>query len=170
MPVPGATVELIDGVPAGLATITDDSGSFSLGDVTLTIGQTKIRASKDSYTTNRIDPPNAAPRSMAGISLRSLTAPVIHPGEYTMSFVADSTCDLPEEARTRIYSATMTLSPGYINLPPERQADFSVALSGAYFVVGHGISPTNSLGVHVAADYVRFDLDPWGETHTSQSG
>ncbi len=153
-PVPGATVELIDGVPASLATITDDSGSFSLGDVTLTIGKTKIRASKDGYATNLIDPPNAAPHAATWIYLALLTPPVIRPGEYTMSFVADSACDLPGEARTRTYSATITLLPG---LPTQ----LNVALSGASFVVGNDVSPTNSLLPAIAGDYVRFALDPY---------
>ena len=150
-PVPGATVELIDGVPAGLAVITDGSGSFSLGDVTLTVSATKIRASKDGYATTLIDPTHA--RTV--ITLALLTPPVIRPGEYTMSFVADSACDLPEPARTRTYSATITLIRGDVNLP------LNVALSGASFVVQGDISPTSSLVAHVAGDYVAFLLDPY---------
>jgi Carboxypeptidase regulatory-like domain len=153
-PVPGATVELIDGVPAGLAAITDGSGSFSLGDVTLTVGTTKIRASKDGYATNLIAPPNAAPRATTWIYLALLTPPVIRPGEYTMSFVADSACDLPEPARTRTYSATITLLPDYVT-------QLNVALSGASFVVGNDVSPTNSLVAAIAGDYVSFYLDPY---------
>jgi carboxypeptidase family protein len=150
-PVPGATVELIDGVPAGLAAITDGSGSFSLGDVTLTVSTTKIRASKDGYATTLIDPTHA--RTV--ITLALLTPPVIRPGEYTMSFVADSACDLPEPARTRTYSATITLTRGEVNLP------LNVALSGASFVVGEDISPTNSVSMHVAGDFVTILLDPY---------
>jgi hypothetical protein len=154
-PVPGATVEMIDGVPAGLAAITDASGSFSLGDVTLTVGTTKIRASKDGYATTTT-PPNPAPR--INIYLALLTPPVIRPGEYTMSFVADSACDLPELPRTRTYSATITLTPE----PPERLGTaLKVALSGAPFVVGEGISPTNSFSVRVAGDYVTFGWDAY---------
>jgi hypothetical protein len=161
-PVPGATVDMIDGVPAGLAAITGDSGSFSLGDVTLTPGKTKIRASKDGYATSVDDPANVPPRSGTGIMLWLLTPSVIHPGEYTMSFVADSACDLPPAARTRTYSATITLTPGYVHLPPERQTEFDVALSGASFLVGNDLSPGVALvRVDVAGDYVAFVLDPY---------
>jgi hypothetical protein len=151
-PVPGATVEMIDGVPAGLAIIPGDSGSFSWGDVTLTVGRTKIGASKDGYATTLIDGP---PHARTAITLALLTAPVIRPGEYTMSFVADSACDLPELARTRTYSATVTLPRGDVNLP------LNVALSGASFVVGEDISPTNSVSMHVAGDFVTIVLDPY---------
>lgn len=161
-PVSGATVEVIDGVPAGLAAITDDSGSFSLRDVTLTVGKTQIRASKHGYATNLIVPPNVPPRAATDITLWSLTPPVIRPGDYTMSFVADSACDLPEIARTRTYSATVT-PKSYVNLP-ERKTDFGVALSGASFVVGQGIATTYSLTVHVAGDYLKFFMDPWEAT------
>lgn len=160
-PVPGVTVELIDGVPAGLATTTDNSGSFSLGVVTVTSGETKVRASKAGYATSLTNPPNAAPRATVGIILYTLTPPVIHPGEYTMSFVADSTCDLPDTIRTRTYSATVTLPKYSTNLPPERQTDFGVALSGASFVVGLDISPTSSLTVDASGDYLEFLMDPW---------
>jgi hypothetical protein len=163
-PVSGATVEVIDGVPAGLAAITDDSGSFSLSDVTLTVGKTKIRASKDGYATTSLDNlPNVPPRAATGITLWSLTPPVMRPGEYTMSFVADSACDLPEQARTRTYSATITSHPGYVNQPPERQTEFDIALSRASFLVGNDVSPAwPLLGLmNVSADYVAFFLDPW---------
>jgi carboxypeptidase family protein len=162
-PVRGATVEMIDGVPAGLEAITDDSGSFSLGDVTLTIGTTKIRASKDGYATSPwTNPPNAPPHSEIGITLALLTPPLIRPGEYTMSFVADSACDLPGEARTRTYSATIASLPGDVNQPPEQQGTaLNVALSGASFVVGEDISPTNSVSMNVAGDFVTIVLDPY---------
>jgi hypothetical protein len=162
-PLSGATVELIDGMPAGLAAITDDSGAFSLGDVTLTLGKTKIRASKDGYATSPwTTPPNAPPRARAVISLALLTPPVIRPGEYTMSFVADSACDLPTEARARTYSATITSPP--VNLPPEREGtQLNVALSGASFLVSKDVSPYSLLlgSMQVAGDYLYLDLDPW---------
>jgi hypothetical protein len=134
--------------------------------VTVIIGQTKLRASKDGYATSLTDPPNATPRATVGIFLRSLSPPAIRPGKYTLSVVADSTCALPEEVRTRTYSATITLSKSEVNLPPERQTDFDVALSGASFVMGccggpEAISPTNSLTAHVAGDYLELLLDPY---------
>jgi hypothetical protein len=122
--------------------------------VTLTIGKTKIRASKDGYATNLIDPPNAAPRAATVIYLALLTPDVIRPGEYTTSFVADSACDLPEPARTRTYSATITLLPASNYFPTQ----LKVALSGASFVVGNDVSPTNSLLMAVAGDFVTFAI------------
>jgi len=162
-PVPGATIEVIGGAPSGQATITDTSGSFSLGGVTVIVGETKLRASKEGYATSLTDFPGVpAPGYTVGITLWSLTPPGLHPGEYTMSFVSDNTCDLPEMARTRTYSATVTLPKYSENLPPERQADFVVTLSGASsFVVGQDISPTDSLTVHAVGDYLRFVLDPY---------
>ena len=161
-PVVGATVELIDGVPAGLSAITDGSGSFSLGEVTLTTGNTKLRTSKDGFAPSvQLAGYNASAHISEGIVLWSLTPPVIGPGDYTMSFVADSACDLPEAARTRTYSATVTLPSSSGNLPPERRTNFDVALSGASFVVGLEVSPTSSLTVAADADYLVFLMDPW---------
>ncbi len=160
-PVPGATVEVIDGAPSGQATITDSSGSFSFGGVTVIVGETKLQASKEGYATSLTDFPGVpAPSYTASITLWSLTPPGIHPGEYTMSFVSDNTCDLT--ARTRTYSAAVTLPKYSENLPPERQADFGVTLSGgSSFVVGQDISPTDSLTVHAVGDYLTFVLDPY---------
>ena len=157
-PVPGVTVEVIGSVPAGRATITDDSGSFSLGDVTVTVNEAMLRASKDGYATSLT---TLGGSGIAGIVLWLLTPPVIQPGEYTMSVVADRTCDLPEVARTRTYSATVTPRKFRVNPPPERQTDFDVALSGASFATRQGISPTNSLTVHAAGDYLEFFLDAY---------
>ena len=47
---------------------------------------------------------------------------------------------------------TITLTPGVA---------LNVALSGASFVVGEDISPTNSLAMHVAGDFVTIVLDPY---------
>jgi hypothetical protein len=149
--VAGVTIEVIDGIPAGLAVVTDGSGSFRLGNVTVTVGKTKIRASKDGYATSLIDAPNGSGHALIG--LWSLTTPVVSPGEYTMSFVADTACDLPEVARTRTYSATFTLNQG-VNLPPEHQTSFNVVLSGASFFSGD-----NDVWINVAGNYVAFFLD-----------
>jgi hypothetical protein len=157
-PVPGVTVEVVDSVPAGRATITDDSGVFSLGDVTVTVSETKLRASKDGYATSLT---TVGKSGTAFITLWVLTPPAIQPGEYTMSVVADSTCDLPAVARTRTYSATVTLRKYSVNVPPERQTDFDVVLSGASFATRQGIAPTNSLTVHAAGDYLVFYLDAY---------
>jgi hypothetical protein len=161
-PVVGATVELIDGVPAGLSAITDGSGSFSLGDVTLTTGNTKLRTSKDGFAPSvQLAGYNPSAHISVGIVLWSLTPPVIGPGDYTMSFVADLACDLPEAARTRTYSATVTLPSSSGKLPPERRTNFDVALSGASFVVGLDVSPISPLTVAADADYLAFFMDPW---------
>jgi len=70
---------------------------------------------------------------------------------------------LPEEARTRTYSATVTLRKSDVDLPPERQTNFDVALSGASFSVDNDVSPAwPRLGLmNVTGDYVASDLDPW---------
>ena len=47
------------------------------------------------------------------------------------------------------------MTPGAVN------QSLNVALSGASFVVGEHISPTNSFSVHVAGDYVTLLLDPY---------
>src|SRR5437773_1779451 len=44
---------------------------------------------------------------------------------------------------------------------PGLPTQLNVALSGASFVVGNDVSPTNSLLPAIAGDYVRFALDPY---------
>src|SRR5678815_3248865 len=62
-----------------------------------------------------------------------MAAPVNLAGDYTLTLVADGACaQLPDEARTRTYAATVTQEPNSIYRPDNTA--FSVALSGSEFV------------------------------------
>ena len=126
----GARVQVVSGPQAGLSTTTDSSGDFSFSE---TFDQTtQFRASHDGYATaTRTLQPFCAqcnPNWWINFSLEVLAPPVNLAGDYTLTFVADSTCGgLPNELRTRSYAVTIppASSTGSAN------AYFPVAVSGA---------------------------------------
>src|SRR5262245_24600689 len=165
-PVTGATADIVDGLPVGLSATTDDAGRFSVMG-TFTPGKTTVRASKEGYaTSSTIFPPNSPPRATIAVYLPLLTPPVIRAGDYTMTFAADNAClDLPEQARTRTYSATIKARPPVgdaRNLPSEFQGTMlDVTLNDASFLIRTDLLPTFSfLMIRVAGDYIEFELDP----------
>jgi hypothetical protein len=163
-------VEMIDGPQAGASTMTDAAGQFSFsGSFPRRI---TFRATKVGYADlmeTRIIAPGPPPGATAsvGLTLVSLVPSANIAGDYTLTFVADSTCDgtpsvsqtgIPEELRRHTYEASIT-AVSTPSIPPN--TIFNVALSGASFVVQGNISPTSSLVAHVAGDYVAFLLDPY---------
>ena len=128
-PVAGVTIEVIDGIPAGLAVVTDGSASFRLGDVTVTVGKTKIRASKELF-----DEPDRCAKWEWACAHQSMAA---HHASGQSRRVHDELRGRhrmrpPRSGTTRTYSATFTLNQG-ANLPPERQTSLNVVLRGASF-------------------------------------
>lgn len=77
--------------------------------------------------------------------------PVSIAGEYTLTLIANSVCDLPTEMGTRTYAAT--ISP---HVDPNRAANtwFDVALSGAPFLDDY-----RSFAIGVAGGDVVFSFD-----------
>lgn len=117
-PVPGARVEVVDGVSAGTVAIADTNGGFVLSG--MFNAQTLFRASKEGHET-RTQPWNCSvavclgannAQPWLGFYLSVLQPTVNIAGEHTLTFTADSTCtDLPEIARSRSYRVAVTAQP-----------------------------------------------------------
>jgi len=123
--VASATVEVTDGPLSGLTTSTDADGRFTLLEVQRAGGVT-LRVSKAGYTAETQSavpaPSNSAVRVMLWPEARSTTTL-----DYTLTLTADSACtELPSDARTRRYSATLRGDEGgkFVFTMPLGDADF----------------------------------------------
>src|SRR5262249_11679345 len=103
-PLPGATVEVLDGPQTGMSTIVDAEGSFSLSGTF--DDATRFRAAKEGHlTTTQVSRtvPNAG--RYLDFHLEVSAPPVNMAGDYTLTFIADSACvGLPDDMRTRTYA------------------------------------------------------------------
>jgi hypothetical protein len=157
-PLAGANIEVIDGPDAGTSTIADATGQFSLtGAFDPTV---RFRATKDDYVTATQPwscsvgtcpgPTNARP--WLGFYLEPRSTPVSIAGNYTLTFIADGVCaNLPSEARTRTYAATIA-PESKPNVPAN--SSFSVTVSGAPLLANF-----DRFSIGVAGDYLGFWLD-----------
>jgi hypothetical protein len=103
--ISGAVVEILDGPQAGTSAMSDGGGRFSL--TAIFDSATRFRASKEGYV-DAVQTINAVSAVKLAFSMALLGTPVDISGEYTVTFIADSACaDLPNEARTRVYPATV---------------------------------------------------------------
>jgi hypothetical protein len=139
----GALVEVVDGPQAGMSTIADANGSFSFSGTF--DDATRFRATKDGHlaATQASRTFLNLPNRYVTFSLEVLAPPVNMAGDYTLTFIADSACvGLPDDVRTRTYTATIT---------PWSSTSFNVALSGAAFLPSRDNFP-----IGVAGDYVAF--------------
>src|SRR5262249_35268841 len=146
---------------AGTAATTDESGRFSMpgtftGNITLT-------ASKDGYQreTRPVQPRGIPPASgnpgsewSLAFHLEPLGPSANIAGMYTLTLTAASACtELPNEARTRTYTATI--------VPGGRSSFFLARLSDARFLPWvpcppGPVSPScayNQFGIGLAGDY-----------------
>jgi hypothetical protein len=108
-PIAGASVEVLDGSQAGLLTISDASGRFAF--LTGAFDDSiRVRASKAGHRpltrTSSINCPTCS--RYVGFLLEVDATPVDATGDYTMTFVADPTCQLPENVRIRRYDARVS--------------------------------------------------------------
>jgi hypothetical protein len=168
-PLAGSKVEVVDGSRAGTVATTDESGRFSMpGTFT---GNITLRASKDGYIPETrllfrpgppLPPGNAGGAWGVAFHLEPLGPSANLAGEYTLTLTADRTCsNLPAEARTRTYTATIVPSFG-------SQTSFTATLSDARFFstvpcpVGRPPETCsyNRLGIGVAGDYASISAAP----------
>src|SRR5207247_2142161 len=84
--------------------------------------------------------------------LETLVPPVRVAGDYTVTFIADTACDFPNDLRTRTYAATVAAMPPTQAFPADTR--FNVTVSGAQFVPRY-----DAFSIFVAGNYVRFDLN-----------
>lgn len=152
-PLGGATVTVVDGPRAGTSTTADAGGQFSLAGAF--DNTTRFRAMKEGHVTATQTwscsvpscPDAMGSRPWLGFYLASLGQPVSLTGDYTLTLIADSACtDIPDEFRTRTYSATITPSTTP-NTPIG--TSFTAMATGAAFLGTH-----TSFLIGVVQDYV----------------
>ena len=145
--IPGARIEVLDGVQAGATTITDSRGEFSFSGTIE--DHTRFRATSDGYSPSveTLQPPCATcnPSRWVHFMLKAVTPSIDMAGDYTVTF-ASACANLPADVRTRTYEATIGSAPynGYVNVP----------LRGGTFIEGW-----DSLPMGVESDYVAFWIE-----------
>jgi hypothetical protein len=150
--VAGARVEIVEGSQAGQSTTTNDGGQFEFSGTF--VRSVTLRATKDGYAaaTHSLNISSNSTTQFVTLNLESLTPAVEIAGEYFLTLTADSACmDLPDEARTRQYEATI--------VPSRTPNFFRGSVGGASF-----IGSFNWFAVGVAGDYVAFSVDFDGPT------
>jgi hypothetical protein len=161
----GSRVEIVAGPNAGTFTTTNEHGRFSMpGSFT---GVVTVRASKDGYTpeTMTVPSPRALDRLPAtggwdwsmSFDLAPLGPSANLAGMHTLTLTADRACTtLPQEARTRTYTATIT--PGF------RSTSFNATLSDARFptfpCLGRPADSCvhNQFGIGIAGDFANMSV------------
>jgi hypothetical protein len=109
-PVPGVRVEVLDGPSAGVTATTDGVGAFSFtGSFDAGV---RFRAAKAGYMDATMISGVSCATCSPYLSFRlELDAPAVDlEGRYTLTFAAACTA-IPEYARTRTYTATITRHP-----------------------------------------------------------
>jgi carboxypeptidase family protein len=116
-PLNGSRVAVVDGPRAGTLATTDEAGRFSMPGIFT--GTITVTASKDGYVSQTRPIPPRIPPGLSpppgevmswstGFQLEPLGPSLNIAGEYTLTVTADTACtDLPDEASTRIYTATI---------------------------------------------------------------
>jgi hypothetical protein len=149
----GALIEVVDGPHAGLSTVADAEGHFSLSGTF--DDDTSFRASKEGHLTQSQRRSSQCltcnPNYWVYFTLAPLVPPVNLAGNYTLTFIADSACaQLPSEVRTRSYEATVTLMPATRH---PTDTFFELTFGGAPFLTNFKTVP-----LHVAGDYFAVEL------------
>jgi hypothetical protein len=160
-PLADSRVEVVDGARAGTVARTDQSGRFSLPGTFA--GPVTLAASKEGYTPqSRRLPPSRPPerqygaqdgaRWSVGFSLEPIGPSVDATGDYALTLTADRACSLPEQTRTRTYTARVAAVG---------RSAFQARLSDARFFSTVPCEPGrppetctyNWLGIGIAGDY-----------------
>jgi hypothetical protein len=151
-PLADVRVEVVDGLSAGVFATTNTVGHYELPWVSEPF---TVRATKEGYA------PFTTTRSMQYSPLSiwivlALSTPSVNlTGDYTLTLTADTACsgNLPDAARSRIYTVSMTSIP---NTPENYRA----VLGGATFLS----SEAGQFDVDVAGAYAHFRFgDPWND-------
>ena len=133
-PLGESRVEVVGGPRAGTVVTTDQAGRFSIPGTF--IDTVTLKASKEGYVsiTRQLPPPFAAerlppPSQDTGswetyFQLEPAAPSANFTGEYTLTVAADRACKVPDEAKTRTYTATVT---------GDARTRFRGTLSGARF-------------------------------------
>jgi len=152
----GARVEVVDGPLAGLSTTTDVNGAYWL---TGAFDETTLfRATKDGHVAATWPLPEICarcnPQWWLHFHLESLAAPASIAGDYTLTFVADHACALPDDARIRSYAAAVTLTS---RAGEPANSRFDVTVTGGIL-----LGSFDRFTIGVAGDYIKSDIGDWG--------
>src|SRR5262249_2795402 len=104
-------VEIVGGPISGRATMTDQFGQYALSGVS---GVLQVKASQDGYLTSIRDVPQDTGRgivSVPGIELAPDIPYASLGGSYQLTFRASRSCQLPQDAATRTYTAGINQNP-----------------------------------------------------------
>src|SRR5262245_46266110 len=127
-PLAGAGVEVLTGVDASLSTTANAEGHFFLAgrfDAT-TVFRAFVNGHDSVTETPRFSSPGGQPWII--FWLEPLGGAVNIAGDYTLTLTADDACvGLPDEVRTRSYTATVALTP-VAHIP--KDTHFSVTVHG----------------------------------------
>jgi carboxypeptidase family protein/Big-like domain-containing protein len=100
-PLKDVSVEIVDGPMSGRTAITDAVGRYSFKGVT---GVHEVRASKDGYVSATT--PVSSDTEHVNFGLAPTDYGAVG-GVYRLTFDASPSCELPEDARHRTYTATI---------------------------------------------------------------
>lgn len=150
-PLAGARVEVVDGADAGMVTIADATGRFSLtGRFDDT---TQFRATQGDHVAGIKTLAPCCPVTRALYFFLAVPAASVSlAGDYTLTVAADAACtDLPEEVRTRRHTATLASSSA-VGIPANSW--YGVTFADSPFLTNYG-----SFLIGVAGDYLAFNLE-----------
>lgn len=160
-PIVGARVEVLDGQQAGTVMFSGADGHFSYPGAFA--GAANMRATKEGYNAATSPTYRGTDVIYVGFGLAPLAAPVRVAGNYTLTIVADPTCtQLPVDARTRSYEATLTPNTAQ-NLPANTR--FIGGVTGGPFA-----PYANMFWAGVAGDYVGVSVSGEGPSIVAQIG
>lgn len=153
-PVPGVRIDVLDGSQAGLFLTSDVAGRFSY--LAPFDSPETLRLSKEGYLSRTVAtqrPRGGSPYAV--VRLESAAPPAADlEGSYTLTVVADARCtNLPDEVRTRTYTATITSTP---NSSPDGTS-FTLNVGGASLVYGHDHFRVGVAGNTVGLDVYALD-------------
>ena len=147
---------MLDGPQAGLSAVSTGNGEFRLSGAFNET--TRFRATAPGYReTTKLLPERCAacnPNWWVYFALETIAPPPALGGDYTLTFVANSSCgSLPEEFRSRTYPVSVRPANS------STAGQFNVALKGGEFVTRY-----DSFDVGIAGDYF---AAPLGDFHGS---
>jgi hypothetical protein len=158
-PLPGARVEVLNGIDAGLSTTADARGQYWLtGSFD---GDTLFRATLEGYREGVAPLPapcaRCNPQHWVYFYLGLPVAPADIAGRYDVTVIADASCSmLPREMRTRTYTATIVAKP---KQPTPDDTRFVARIEGRSVLPGLGAP---DVAIAVAGDYLELSM---GDLH-----
>jgi hypothetical protein len=145
VPLEDVRIELIGGPMSGRVMMTDSNGNYLFMGVT---GVLQVQASKDGYVA-ATQSVSSGPEVLNFVLVPSVPNAAIG-GVYRLTFIAAASCELPDDARRRTYTATID----------QAGARAKVTLSDAQFSISSYCGRMNTFDALVHGNTV--SLSDWG--------